>query len=89
MVNFVINTPSHKRWYLPDGVHLFNSVMYGDQIHWSIIHRLDHYIVHGLSGYISLSNPSWQDLYDTAVALAEKKFRKKSLVKEPRLVREY
>lgn len=37
MTDFLINLPYHKRWWLPDGRHAYNSVIFGDEIKFSVI----------------------------------------------------
>ena len=44
MSSFLINTPSHKRWLLPDGVHAYNTVLYGDRFNVSVINLRTHEI---------------------------------------------
>lgn len=73
MTSFLIDTPYHKRWWLPDGQHQFNSIIYGDECRISIT-RADTGIT-VLSHYIKLKD-GWQELHDTAVQLAERRFRK-------------
>lgn len=40
MGNFIINTPYHKRWWLPDSIHQLNSVIFGDDLRLCVIHSL-------------------------------------------------
>lgn len=75
MVDFLINTPSHKRWMLPDNIHAFNSVIYGDDIKVSVI-ELDTMRAKE-SVIFKLSNPEWQNLCDMFQKLAERKYCKR------------
>jgi len=76
MTEFLINTPYHKRWWLPDGKHQFNSFLYGDTLHISIIEAKQLRTKESFD--ISLLKPGWEALAETAQALAEKKYRKPS-----------
>lgn len=40
MGDFIIDTPYHKRWWLPDRIHQLNSVIFGDDLRLSIHHSL-------------------------------------------------
>lgn len=72
MTDFLIDTPSHKRWWLPDRRHQYNSVIYGDMLHWSIIRAMDHSTV--ISGNIDISKLGWENLSELCQALAERKY---------------
>lgn len=73
MANFLINTPYHKRWYLPDGRHQYNSVMFGDTVHISIIDSATNETK--VSHYIKME-VGWEDLCDLSVELANKRYPK-------------
>lgn len=75
-VTFLINTPSHKRWMLPDGVHYFNSVLYGDTIKHTIWNRKTHELVMSLPT-VDITKKNYQDICDLAHELARKKFAKR------------
>lgn len=70
-----INTPSHKRWWLPDGFHQYNSVIYGDK------HTMDILDKDGLcvatTYQVSFSNPNWKDLSDKHQELAKRQYARK------------
>jgi hypothetical protein len=72
MIDFIINEPGHKRWWLPDARHQYNSVIWGDTIRWSIIDSWSGDTK--LSGHISLSDPQWENLSDLSQKLAAKKY---------------
>lgn len=76
MIDFLIDTPNHKRWMLPDGEHYYNSVLYGDHFKVTIWHRLRNELVLSLPTIYIDEKGQWKDLLETAQALAEKKFRK-------------
>lgn len=80
MTEFIINTPYHKRWILPDGKHYYNSVLYGDFFHDTIwkqgrIGELDELILSLPSVKIDDAG-KWKETLELAQALAERKFRK-------------
>lgn len=78
MADFLIDTPSHKRWMLPDGEHYYNSVIYGTWIHETVWNIRTNELVLSLP-YVEIdSEGRWRELCDLAQALAEKKFRKRS-----------
>lgn len=73
MSDFVINTPNHKRWILPDNLHYYNSFIYGDTEHISIIR------IHDLSGVFSVNlklGSNWEEMSQLAQELANKRFPK-------------
>lgn len=71
--SFIIDTPYHKRWWLPDDIHQFNTVINGNHIRWSIIHGRHNETVK--SGIIELKE-GWEDLMSLAQELAEKAYRR-------------
>lgn len=73
MGEFIVNTPSHKRWWLPDGVHTFNSVIYGDWMHQSIRHERKNELKLSLPS-LDLRKDNWKELAELAQELANKKF---------------
>lgn len=70
---FLIDLPYHKRWYLPDRVHVYNSVIYGDQLRWSIF-PIGNPTNGRESGVIDISKPDWQELSFLSQELAAKKY---------------
>lgn len=74
MTEFIIDTPYHKRWRLPDGKHLYNSVIFGDTLRLSIIEERNHNTKEVYT--VSLSNPKWQDLSFMFQDLANKKYHR-------------
>lgn len=77
MTYFLINLPGHKRWMLPDGKHQLDIQIYGDQENWRVIKSFPVPST-VLSGYLKLTDPNYERNHETMVALAEKKFRKRS-----------
>jgi hypothetical protein len=71
--DFLINTPNHKRWWLPDRRHWLDSFMFGDAVKISVIRSYDQSTV--LSSYIDMKKDNWDDLCQLAYELAEKRFR--------------
>lgn len=71
---FLIDTPNHKRWMLPDGRHWYNSLIYGDSLYISVID--------GRSGLTVLNVPrifldekdQWKETAELAQELAKKRF---------------
>ena len=57
MSHFLINTPSHKRWWLPDDVHWYNSVIYGNDVQVCVIHSSTGEITD--HEQFSLDDPRW------------------------------
>lgn len=74
-MKFMINTPSHKRWMLPDGKHYYNSVMYGDYFHDTVWNVARNELVLSLPAVKIDSKGKWKELLELSQALAEKKFR--------------
>lgn len=77
-MDFLINTPSHKRWILPDGLHYYNEVLFGDWFHVTIWDRLRNELVLSLPAIYIDDKGQWKDLLETAQALAERKFARRS-----------
>jgi hypothetical protein len=73
MTDFLIDTPYHKRWRLPDGIHLYNSVLHGDCFRISILHALSGEIKD--SHTIKIAD-GWEDLCVLSQELANKKYRR-------------
>lgn len=76
-MDFLIDTPSHKRWMLPDGEHYYNSVIHGDYIYetvWDI--RSNSCVVSVQPIYLDGAG-KWKEHCELAQALAEKRFRKR------------
>jgi hypothetical protein len=73
-VDFLIDTTSHKRWVLPDGEHVMNSVIYGDTLSWSIWPRGWGPAYVKQSGHIDITKPDWEDLWELCQKLANKKY---------------
>lgn len=73
MADFVINTPNHKRWWLPDGVHQYNSFMYGDKVYETVLNARTGETVLSMPA-LRLDDPTWKDLAELAQELARKKF---------------
>lgn len=71
--DFVIDTPNHKRWWLPDRVHQYNSFMYGNTVKDTIINGFTGETVLSLPAF-SLDDPHWQDHAELAQELARKRF---------------
>lgn len=82
MGEFLIDTPYHKRWMLPDGFHYYNSVIYGDTIHITIWNTRRNEIVLSLPAITIDPKGQWKDLCETAQALAERRFAKRERAKE-------
>jgi hypothetical protein len=76
MGNFLINTPSHKRWWLPDRRHQYNSVLYGDRFYCSII---DSHTGMSKDHHQILIKDGWEDLAQTAQELAAKRYRSRRI----------
>jgi hypothetical protein len=89
MPDFIINTPNHKRWWLPDGVHMYDSFIYGNKEHFSVIRRgrMGHSDETILRGSLDLDNPQYEDLRIAAQELANKRFRKPSIMQKNNPVR--
>lgn len=85
MTDFIIDTPSHKRWFLPDRRHQINSVIYGDRMRMSVMDGSgrypDQFVV-----YIDLNKSNWQELADVYHDLAKKRFPDKSLKRAPAIL---
>lgn len=79
MTDFIIDTPNHKRWWLPDRVHSYNSFIYGDELSITVWNERKNTLVLRVPP-ISLNHPQWQDLAETAQALAEKRFAARTRV---------
>lgn len=77
MTHFIIDTPYHKRWWLPDGKHWYNSIIYGSILRGSIINASTGQTVK--SWEISLDNPEWQNLSAKAQELANKHYNKRGV----------
>lgn len=71
MSNFIINLPYHKRWWLPDGRHQYNSVLYGDHFHISII---DSWTGDIRQGHNVKIQPGHEDLLELSQELARKRY---------------
>jgi hypothetical protein len=72
-IRWLVNTAAHKRWWLPDGKHAVNSVIYGNQVRMSVI------LVETGRTYESVTfdfdkNPNWQELCNQFSDLAAKKY---------------
>lgn len=75
MGDFLIDLPHHKRWWLPDGKHVFNSVIYGDDIRYSVIEMDRFKTKESITVKIDPTG-KWKDVGDTFQELANKKYRK-------------
>lgn len=73
MTTFIVNTPYHKEWWLPDRSHRMISTILGDKLYFRVIRESSRLSI--LSGSIDLKNPQWEDLWETAQELANKRFR--------------
>jgi hypothetical protein len=73
MTGFIINTPNHKRWWLPDRKHQVNSVIMGDRIHLSVIEPLSNQSLESISFHLDDEN-TWKDHCALFQQLAEKKY---------------
>lgn len=73
---FLIDTAYHKRWMLPDEVHYYNSVLFGEYFHVTIWNNRTGELVLSLPDIYIDNKGQWRDLLETAQELAEKKFRK-------------
>lgn len=74
MSNFIIDTPYHKRWWLPDNRHQINSVIYGDDHLMQVIDSVTGYTKQSFT--VKLSNPQSNDLWDAFQESARKKYPK-------------
>jgi len=68
-MTWIINTPSHKRWVLPCGCHLYNSVLSGDRFYVSILDRRTEETV--TSHQIAIKE-GWENLSHLSQELANK-----------------
>lgn len=71
--DFLINTASHKRWYLPNRDYALNSVIYGNEIRLSVIHT------DTLKTYETVilkldADDKWKDLAEQFHLLARRKY---------------
>jgi hypothetical protein len=71
MTEFLINLPYHKRWWLPDGRHQYNSVLYGDWFHITII---DSWTDDIRQGHDIQIKPGHEDLLLLSQELARKRY---------------
>lgn len=69
MSEFLINTPYHKRWWLPCHCHQYNTVLHGTTVHCSIIEPLRHETVASWNIEIKLG---WENLSSLSQELANK-----------------
>jgi hypothetical protein len=74
--DFLIDLPYHKRWMLPDGVHYYNAVMYGDRVHITIWNNCTGELTLSLPDIMLDPHEKYVELSELSQALAEKKFRK-------------
>lgn len=72
MVDWVINTAALKRWWLPDNLHMCNSVIYGDDCRMSVIRAKDYRTLESFT--VKLSNPQWEEICHIFVEKAERKY---------------
>lgn len=75
MTDFIINTPSHKQWMLPDNIHMINSIIYGNDCVMSVMVRETYRTRESFT--VKLDNPQWKELCNTFVQLAEKRYPKR------------
>lgn len=80
MSNFLIDTPYHKRWMLPDGIHCINSVIYGDEHLMSVL--VSRTLERRESFTAKLSNPQSEDLWYAFQEMAKKKYARRLRTKE-------
>lgn len=73
MTDFIINTPNHKRYMLPDGKHAYNMFMFGNEVHVSVIDHRTGYVKQ--SAYIKMKN-DWEYLVELSQKLAAKRYPK-------------
>lgn len=74
MVDFVIDTPTHKRWWLPDRIHQYNSVIHGEHCYQTIWNGRTGELVMSLPTVKITKDDSWKDYCELAQQLANKKF---------------
>jgi hypothetical protein len=72
-VEFLINTPNHKQWTLPDGYHRVNSVIYGNDCRMTVI-QPDYQPKESYT--VKLDHPEWEFLCDLFVQKANRKYKK-------------
>lgn len=72
-VEFLINTPSHKQWTLPDGYHRINSVIYGNDCRISVI-RPDYHSKETFT--VKLDHPEWEYLCDLFIQKANQRYKR-------------
>jgi hypothetical protein len=83
MGEFLIDTPYHKRWYLPNRDFAFNSVIYGDDIRCSVIRLRDGRTMESAT-YSFTKHENWSELCDLFVELASKKYKRQMLPRAER-----
>lgn len=70
-MDWIINTPAHKRWWLPDGRHQYNSNIFGDTLRICVIDSYTQEQKH--IAYIKLEG-NWEDLSQLSQELAAKRY---------------
>lgn len=81
MSDFLIDLPYHKRWMLPDNIHYYNSVIYGDRIHVTIWNNRTGELKMSLPDIMlpigdGVEQEKFRNLCELSQSLAEKKFCK-------------
>jgi hypothetical protein len=79
-VQWLINTPYHQRWWLPDGKHAYNGNIFGDDLRMAVIEmetmRTKETFV------VKLTNPNYKDVEAAFQEKAKKKYPKQLRSKE-------
>jgi hypothetical protein len=70
---FLINTPTHKRWWLPDGRHQYESMILGDLECIRVIDMRTMTV--RVRTDLRTSDPNWESLSGIAQDLARKRYR--------------
>jgi hypothetical protein len=76
---FILDTPYHKRWWLPDGRHQYDSQIHGLSLEGKILDGLTGETK--LSWTIDMSKEGWVNLSLAAQDLARKKYPAEPKVK--------
>lgn len=72
MSMFIINTPMHKRWWLPDARHQYDGQVVGLMYHWYINDSVTN--ERRQSGSIECNHPDFDNLVSLTQELARKRY---------------
>lgn len=75
MSDFIINTVTHKRWWLPDRRHQYDSILFGDCFRIAILDALDGGRIVD-SHVVKIDGPEgqWKNLLELSQELANRKY---------------